>query len=152
MKRAGQFAVVTAGGIVASVLVAALLFTIRTALHYDFYNLFVRMVIPLGAVTCGLVVSIGFIVGARITGYRPGNMLALSALICAVIVHFGLKLLDYLTLAYNGAPLYRLISFPQYVHFTVMNWTTELGGRTTVSHDGGSGYIIEAIPLAGFTG
>lgn len=93
-----------------------------SAVHWDFapFTWMADMILPVGAIGCGFVAAIGYLIGARLFNHRPTRWLMLNIVFVALTTYFSIHYLNYSEAKVRSrggleVPIAHLMSFEQYM-------------------------------------
>jgi len=143
--------VVLAGlGLSTTILSALSLALLNLRAHVALYAFLVWGVIPGGAICCGLVSAIGFELGARVLGKRPGRVARAGILLSGPLGYALIFVFQYLLLDVNGTPISSVLSFGTFVDTVIRGATIKFGSTLHTPQLGAAGYGLVALQAGGF--
>jgi hypothetical protein len=145
--------VVTACGIVTSVLIALLLALLESRFGIAVYS-FAFVFLPVGAVAAGLAAASGYYLGGRLFQRRPTRVLLFNIAIVAILTYFLVNYFNYSFLESQGRPVSSSIPFGQYMDFVLRHQTLEFrsaGSTAATGELGAWGYLMAALEVLAFS-
>ncbi len=145
--------IVSAFGMASSAAVAYGSFAATTYWGFTLYSFMANLIIPVGAIGCGFVAAIGYLIGARLFHHRPTRMLLCNIVLVSLTTFFAIHHLDYTHARVHGVLIEDRISFPDYLVAVTENMRYEPTGAG--SHDsptelGKLGWGVAALQILGF--
>lgn len=154
MNRTAQSSIAAFCGIITSILAAALLTMIELRWNDALYSFTVWFVIPIGALGAGMVAASGYLIGARLMNYRPGRGLLGVILASSAGMFFLIQWFDYLFLTVDGRAIQEVVSFTDFLTYTIAHTSLQLGVRGHFTGSGveigSGGYLFAAVQVVGF--
>jgi hypothetical protein len=154
MNRRVQSSVAALCGIVTSVLTAVLLVMIELRWGHALYSFTFWFVLPAGAIGSGMVAASGYWLGARLLNYRPGRSLLALILTTSATMFFFIQWLDYSYMTVEGQALKDVISFGDFLVYTIAHTSLRFGMRGHVTGTGvdigAGGYLFAVVQILGF--
>jgi hypothetical protein len=145
----GRELALAACGLVASVAAAVALAWVEVEWHVAVYSYAFWWVVPIGAIGAGVVASVGYFLGARWIGVRPGWISRSSLLAVSVVAFFAIHYVEYL---WGRLP----IDFWSYLDLSIQSASYETKfGETVVrawsaERLGELGYVVAVLQVVGF--
>jgi len=116
------------------------------------YTWMVNLIIPLGAIFCGLVAAIGYWAGSRLFNHRPTRTLLLNIVLVSLGAYFAIHHLDYTKTMVNGRSMESFMSFDRYLVLVTENMrykdSRSLGDGAEL---GKWGWGVAALQVFGFS-
>lgn len=143
---------VTACGLVTSVLTAIALEVIERLTGFSLFTFSFWVVIPVGAILCGFAAASGYWLGCRWLHVRPGGLLALQMVLVAGATYLLIYYLQYATYALeDGRMLSEVMEFPAFLKIALTSAQYQFGhaGSGTVEV-GRFGYWLGGLQFIGF--
>lgn len=151
MPPFARSALVAASGAAASAAAILLAFAVKSATHFDLYSVFLRFVIPVGALLFGVIGGLGCVVAGLQLGVRPGRSMFAFILAAAFAAHLLYYYLDYRTTIVFGMPISRIVPFWRFLHVMNSSWrATSLTSRYSEHELGSFGYALFVLQWLGF--
>lgn len=121
--------------------------------YWDFavYTWIANLVIPIGAILCGVVAALGYWLGARWFHHRPTRLLLLNIVLVSLTTYFSIHELNYSHAQTRGVPLEKLMSYPDYLIAVTENMTYKPSASGEASWELGKwGWGVAALQVIGF--
>lgn len=147
---------ITAGGIVTSIMVVATNLLVARLLDFDFLSLSFWFVVPAGALVGGFAAAAGYYLVAKWTQTMPNRRLLFNMVAVGLSTWLLYNWLDYYTLVLeDGTRVRDIASFWQYFTVAAEHMQLTIGTRTnpsavTTGELGNLGYAREALQVLGF--
>ena len=125
MNHTIQDLIVTAFGLVASMVSAVVLLLVEEHLGFAFHSLTVWFVITFGAFLSGFVAAGGYYLGSVLSGHKPTWLLLLNMVLVPVGTFFAVYWLSYVSLEIDGKSVSDFIPFSQYMDIVLQHQTME---------------------------
>jgi hypothetical protein len=120
----------------------------------DLMQTWVNLIIPFGAICLGLLASLGFIAGARLSNFPARNALLGTMLIVALVSFILLHIIEYYTDSVGGISVHKLIGLGDYLKTIFTHGTMKLSHESDAhTFDlGRGGFILPLGNALGFMG
>jgi hypothetical protein len=125
-----------------------------TATNWEFapFTWMADMIIPVGAILCGIVAAIGYWVGARTFNHRPTRWLMVNILFVSLSTFFWIHYLDYSAMKVNGVPVEHLMPFEKYLTLVTEHMHYKDSHSTGEGVELGKwGWGVAALQVIGFS-
>src|SRR3954468_3979658 len=136
-------------GVSCNVLVAAVLAIIHLRLHVAVWAFMGWVVIPFGALFCGVLSGLGYELAARVIGKRPGKLATAGIAVGGLVTFVLIYVFEYLLADVNGIPLSSLMSLASFANTSLRETTVRLHGRTVSGELGVAGIALAVVNLLG---
>lgn len=151
MPYALRVALVAATSLIAGIVLAFVISAIELQTDVALYGLSVAFVIPVGAIGCGLVASVGYYAASRELHVRPTPALLSIPLATAVVTFVASHFFSYQRYEFApGRTLSDVMTFGEYLRAAATETSLSFGSRGGTDRLGSLGYAVTAIEIVGF--
>lgn len=153
-SRVVQDLVVSACGLVTSLLTAFVLAYIEARWGVSLYSWSLWFVIPIGAGIAGFGGATGYYFGAKLFGHRPTGLLLVNILLASIATYFFIHYMEYSWLAIDGVRISERVPFFQYLDIVIRSASMEFRLRGAMLGStgvlGAFGYVVAFLQVLGF--
>src|SRR5689334_2620258 len=114
MTSVARVAIFAVAGTAATIVASLIAFALSSTTSFDLYSLFIRHIIPVGAMAFGVIGALGYFLAGLNLGLRPSRWMAVYVLFAALAAHLLFYYLQYMTARAFGTHLSQLISFTRF--------------------------------------
>lgn len=138
-------------GLVASVIVVAILVFMELKWEFAFYSLMLFFIVPIGAIASGVGAAGGYYLGALLLNARPTPIILFNMVAISIGSYFTLNYVTYLLLEIDGEPVSSLVDFSGYMDVILTNMSMTIGrGNAETGELGNFGYVVALLQIVGF--
>lgn len=141
-----QDLLVTAFGFATSSAVAYGCWYADRELNFSIYSFMVKIIIPLGAIICGMAAATGYWAGARLFNHRPSKSLLINIVLVSLTTYFGIHQLHYSMDKVQGVSVDKLMGFGDYLVAVTEHMSYGKGPAL-----GKMGWAIAGLQVLGFS-
>lgn len=156
MKNTLQDWLITFFGAISSLLTAVILSWMERHWNVSIYSFMVLFVIPVGAISAGLMAAGGYYIGAILCHHRPQKVILINMIAISLGTYFLIQYLGYVFLEIDGRQVSEAVSFKQYWNITTAHTAVQFRfgrGHAAVGDPvelGSLGYVYALLQIIGF--
>lgn len=139
-------------GLVTSILTAAVVTIFNLWTGFNLFTFSLWVIVPVGAIGCGLVAASGYYFAAKFLHQRPTKMLLLQMVVIAALTQSLIYWLEYKTLVIDGQNVSDYVPFLQYLDISLTKVHLKMGRalQADTGEVGSFGYWLAVFDFIGF--